>query len=155
MLAIAKKNYEDQLVTIDNYSAAFKKVTRHLNDAKQAHENNSKNKLIKCLQKAYTLLPHTQLGTRMAADIIESYLQVEAYEEVIATAEEIERQGYYIAPNSRHECFDLCRIFANKAEALDAIGEYKAASRAREKALTYHLDSSDDVDVEMLQLFSK
>lgn len=155
MLMIAVKNYNDQALTGGLSDGSLKKVSRYLKDAAQAHEINSKNAFFKSLKKAYANVPHSQLGTRMAADIVESYLQVEAYDQVIETAEQMERQGYYTASDSAAENYDLFRIFANKSEAHEALCEPGKARIALEKALDYQLESGEEVDVEMLMLLSK
>ncbi len=155
MLAIAHKSYDDQGLNKPSFDGNVALATRQLKKAVQAYEKNSKKKLITYLQKAYANLPHTQLGTQIAADIVESYLQLGEYEQVIATADEIQRQGYYMATDNYVENYDLFRIFANKAEAHEAMGDAPKTRNAREKALDYHLESNPTVDVEMLQLFSR
>ena len=113
-----------------------------------------KNYLDQALETAFSD-NDLDMALRQAADAVEAYLKAGNYAEVLSTAEQIERESYYTIPSRSSENFSLFRIFANKAEALNELGEPSRAKRAREKAFDYQLESSADVDIEMLQLMSR
>lgn len=151
LLAIGQKSYIDQKVARPDLHDSLSKIK----DALKAFEGKNKQLAVKTFYKAYSFLPRNTQGIRVCGDIVETLMQIEAYEAVIQVARDIEGQyhAHYFHESESH--FDMFRIFANAAEAHEHLGNTSQARRFSKMALDHHLETQDKVDLEMLQLFTK
>lgn len=148
MLAIAQKGYINQ----QDRSLDLKLSITNIKHALQAFERANRKRCIKALYKAYAALPHNPVGIRVAADIIETLLQVEAYAEITYMAVEIEREFHSPYTNTQEMNFHFFRIFSNAAQAYENLGELAQARHYHSLALDYQLETGDEIDLEMLNL---
>ena len=90
---------------------------------------------------------------RSYANEMKNFLQTEAYSDATALADKVEAQYscHYFDEIQAH--FSLFRIFANAAEAHDALGNASQARHFRKMALDQHMEAGTELDLEMMCLF--
>jgi hypothetical protein len=89
---------------------------------------------------------------RAYADQIKYFLQTEAYSNATALADKVEAQYSCHYFDETHAHFSLFRIFANAAEAHDALGDPSQARHFRKLALDQHMEAQAEVDCEIMCL---
>lgn len=151
LLTIAQKSYVNQPVNKTELSDSLLKIKQ----AVQAFEDRNKRRAIRALYKAYSFLPRNCQGIRICADIMETFMQMDALDEVIQVAHDIEGQYYYHYFDDARTHFNMFRIFANAAEAHATHGNMSQARRFSKMALDHQMETQENVDVEMMQLFMK
>lgn len=142
--------------TVDAYKPVklkpLTKAHKHVKAALKAFENAQKPKFLRLLHKAYLNLPHTDLSLPFAADIVETYIQVGAYQEAIALAGQIERQFAFYDMDNAESNFHLFRLYSNLAQAYDHQGHPDCGRHYYLKAMDYQLNTQEDPDLELFML---
>jgi hypothetical protein len=90
---------------------------------------------------------------RNYADSMKHFLHTQAFEEATRLAHKVETQYscHYFDQAPGH--FSLFRIFANAAEAHEALGDLSQARHFRKLALDQHIETESEVDLEIMCFF--
>lgn len=148
MLAIAKKSYVFQGVLDSSYATALD----HIKDGVQAFESAKQNLSARKLLLAYATLPNHEKSISISADIVESLLQMKAYEDAIKVAEHIERKVAMKAIESQSDHFNILRVYSNLAEAHSENNQPALARRYYHKTLDHIFESNQEPDLELVNL---
>lgn len=148
MLAIAKKSYVFQGVLDSSYATALE----HIKLGVQAFETAKEKLTIRKLLLAYATLPNHEKSISISADIVESLLQMKAYDDAIQVAEHIERRLALKTTESQSDYFNIMRVYSNLAEAHSENNQPALARRYYHKTLDHIYESSQEPDLELVNL---
>jgi hypothetical protein len=151
LLTIAQKNYVKQPIQVPELRTSLSNIAHAL----KAFESQNRQLAVKTLFKAAVFLPRNAQGLKICADIMESFMEMQAYDEAVRVARDMEAQSQAYFSEDKEGHFALFRIFANAAEAHEALGNASQARRLSKIALDHQLETQEKVDVEMLHLFMK
>jgi tetratricopeptide (TPR) repeat protein len=148
MLAISKNSYIFQ----DNTDSRFEKAMTNIKLGIQAFETAKEKLSIRKLLQAFAALPKHDKSLSISADIVESLLQMKAYDDAIAVAEDIESHISTQFCSSKSDYFNIMRVYSNLAEAHSENHQPDLARRYYQKTLDHIFASEQEPDVELVNI---